>query len=199
MGVAAPASLILPDGSEHDLGPQFTVGRADDCDLQLPTTTVSRQHALITTADDHWFVEDRGSFNGTLLNGARIQPGVRLPLRHGDRLGLGTETLVFSCPAQLEDPDRTTPLEEAPPTLLRPLSPFQQQVVRVLCESWLAGGTLEDLPSNEEIAARLGTPGATETVKAVLRRIYAKAGLVDQPAHAKRRSLCRVARQRGWI
>jgi hypothetical protein len=36
-------------------------------------------------------------------------------------------------------------------------------------------------------------------VKAALRRIYAKAGLSDQPAHAKRRALCRVARQRGWV
>ena len=63
----------------------------------------------------------------------------------------------------------------------------------------LAGSSLETLPSNEEIAAQLGTPGATGTVKAALRRIYAKAGLSDQPAHAKRRSLCRVARQNGWI
>lgn len=65
--------------------------------------------------------------------------------------------------------------------------------------SWLAGASLENLPSNEQIAAMLGTPGATGTVKAALRRIYAKAGLSDQPAHAKRRALCRVARQNGWI
>ena len=59
--------------------------------------------------------------------------------------------------------------------------------------------SLETLPSNEQIAAQLGTPGATGTVKAALRRIYAKAGLSDQPAHAKRRALCRVARQNGWV
>ena len=199
MAVAAPATLILPDGTERDLGPHFTVGRSEDCDLRLPTTTVSRQHALITTSDDHWFVEDRGSFNGTFLNSSRIQPGVRLPLRHGDRIGLGNETLVFSCPAERDDPDRTAPLEEAPSTLLRPLSPFQQQVVRALCESWLAGGSLDDLPSNEDIAARLGTPGATETIKAALRRAYAKAGLTAGSPYAKRRSLCKIARQRGWV
>jgi pSer/pThr/pTyr-binding forkhead associated (FHA) protein len=197
--VAPPASLILPDGAERDLQPEFTIGRAADCDLRLPTTTVSRQHALITTAEERWFVEDRGSFNGTFLNGTRLQPGVRLPLRHGDRIGLGTETLAFSCPAQLEDPDRTTPLDEAPPALVRPLSPFQQQVVRALCESWLSGGSLDNLPSNEEIAARLGTPGATETVKAALRRSYAKAGLTSGSPYAKRRALCKIARQRGWV
>jgi hypothetical protein len=36
-------------------------------------------------------------------------------------------------------------------------------------------------------------------VKAALRRIYAKAGLSEQAAHAKRRALCRVARQKGWV
>jgi pSer/pThr/pTyr-binding forkhead associated (FHA) protein len=199
MPVAAPASLILSDGTEQSLDTYFTVGRADDCDLRLETTTVSRQHALITSAEDRWFVEDRGSFNGTLLNGSRIQPGVRLPLRHGDRIGLGTETLVFSCPAELDDPEKTTPLAEAPPALTRPLSPFQQQVVRALCEAWLSGGSLDELPSNEEIAARLGTPGATETVKAALRRAYAKAGLTSGSPYAKRRTLCKIARQRGWV
>ena len=199
MVVAAPASLILPDGTERELEPHFTLGRADDCDLRLAMTTVSRRHALITNAAGGWFVEDRGSFNGTFLNSSRIQPGVRLPLRHGDRIGLGNVTLVFSCPAQLQDPDRTTPLDEAPPALVRPLSPFQQQVVRALCEGWLAGGSLEDLPSNEHIAARLGTPGATETVKAALRRSYAKAGLTSGSPYAKRRALCKIARQRGWV
>jgi hypothetical protein len=36
-------------------------------------------------------------------------------------------------------------------------------------------------------------------VKAALRRVYAKAGVSVLPAHAKRRALCRIARQRGWI
>ena len=79
------------------------------------------------------------------------------------------------------------------------LSPFQRRVVHCLCGPWLAGSSLEELPSNEQIAAELGTPGATGTVKTALRRIYAKAGISDQPAHAKRRALCRIARQRGWI
>ena len=52
---------------------------------------------------------------------------------------------------------------------------------------------------HEEIAARLGTPGATETVKAALRRAYAKAGLTEGSPYAKRRALCKIARQRGWV
>ncbi|HZQ66427.1 MAG TPA: FHA domain-containing protein [Gaiellaceae bacterium] len=197
--MAARASLILSDGSERELDGELTIGRAEDNDLTVEKPTVSRHHALVTEEGDRWFVEDRGSFNGTYLNGSRLQPGVKVPLRHGDRVGLGAESVVFSAPASMVDPEVTTALQTGPPALTRPLSPFQRQVVEALCAGWLAGGSLDDLPTNEEIAARLGTPGATETVKAALRRAYAKAGLTEGSPYAKRRALCKIARQRGWI
>jgi FHA domain len=191
--------LTFPDGTEHELEDSMSIGRDPRNDLVLESASVSRDHAAVTLRDDRWYVEDRASFNGTFLNGTRVQPGTPLPLRHADRIGIGTETLIFSWPAQLEDPDTTEPLEELAGSNGAQLSSFQRQVVQCLCGPWLAGASLEALPSNEQIAAELGTPGATGTVKAALRRIYAKAGLSDQPAHAKRRALCRVARQRGWV
>jgi pSer/pThr/pTyr-binding forkhead associated (FHA) protein len=192
--------LTFPDGTEHELKESVTIGRDDRNDITFSSANVSRAHAAVTLRDGRWYVEDRGSFNGTFLNGTRVQPGTPLPLRHADRIGIGAETVLFSWPAQLLDTDTTEPLEEIAPTNGgAQLSAFQRQVVQALCGPWLAGASLESLPSNEQIAAQLGTPGATGTVKAALRRIYAKAGLSDQPAHAKRRALCRVARQRGWI
>ncbi len=197
--MASPAGLILSDGSERQLAADFTIGRAEDNDLAIEKPTVSRHHVVISSEGDRWFLEDRGSFNGTLLNGSRIQAGAKVPLRHGDRIGLGAESVVFSAPDSLVDPEVTTALQTGPPGMTRPLSPFQRQVVEALCSAWLAGGSLDELPTNEEIAARLGTPGATETVKAALRRAYAKAGLTDGSPYAKRRALCKIARQRGWI
>jgi hypothetical protein len=192
--------LTFPDGTEHELKGNVTIGRDAKNDLTFASPTVSREHATIAFRDGRWYLEDRGSFNGTFLNGTRVQPGTPLPLRHADRIGIGSETLLFSWPAQLQDPDTTEPLDEVGgPADAAQLSSFQRQVVQCLCEPWLAGASLESLPSNEQIAAQLGTPGATGTVKAALRRIYAKAGLSDQPAHAKRRALCRVARTRGWV
>src|SRR6266498_2314637 len=191
--------LTFPDGTEHELKGSVTIGRDATNDLTFASPTVSRVHAALTLRDGRWYVEDCGSFNGTFLNGTRVQPGTPLPLRHADRIGIGSETVLFSWPAQLEDPDTTEPLDEVAPASSAQLSAFQHQIVQCLCGPWLAGASLESLPSNEQIAARLGTPGATGTVKAALRRIYAKAGLSGMPANAKRRSLCRVARQRGWI
>jgi hypothetical protein len=191
--------LTFPDGTEHELKESVTIGRDPSNDLTLPSPTVSREHAAVTFLDGRWYVEDRGSSNGTFLNGTRVQPGTPLPLRHADLIGMGSESVLFSWPAQLTDPDKTETLQELVPADAAQLSSFQRQVVQCLCGPWLAGASLESLPSNEEIAAQLGTPGATGTVKAALRRIYAKAGLSEQPAHAKRRALCRVARQRGWV
>jgi hypothetical protein len=191
--------LTLPDGSPYELKDSVTIGRDSKNDLVLESAAVSRDHAAVTHGDGRWYLEDRGSSNGTYLNGTRLVPGTRVPLRHADRITLGAETLLFCWPAQVDDPDTTRPLGRVPTTEGAQLSAFQRQVVEALCGPWLAGASLESLPSNEEIAAQLGTPGATGTVKAALRRIYAKAGLSDEPAHAKRRALCRVARQNGWI
>ena len=191
--------LTFPDGTEHELKESVTIGRDAGNDLTFASPTVSRDHAAVTLRDGRWYVKDRGSFNGTFLNGARVHPGMPLPLRHADRIGIGAETILFSWPAQLEDPDTTEPLQEVASTDSAQLSSFQRQVVECLCGPWLAGASLESLPSNEQIAVLLGTPGATGTVKAALRRVYAKAGLSDQPAHAKRRTLCRIARQNGWV
>ena len=77
------------------------------------------------------------------------------------------------------------------------MSPYQLQVVRHLAAPWLAGA--EEPASNAAIAQALGTPAATDAVKAALRRIYVKVGLAGAPDGGKRRSLCRVARERGWV
>ena len=192
------SSLTLADGTERPVQRDLTIGRAPENDIVLDATTVSRQHALLTFAQGRWCIEDRGSANGTFVNDKQIPFGTPHPLRHGDRVALGSEVVTFSWPAEASDPERTEPLQTGPPGLAAQLSPFQLQVVRALCGAWLGEG-LDELPTNEQIAAQLGTPGATGTVKAALRRIYAKAGISDLPAHAKRRALCRLARQRGWL
>ena len=109
------ATLILATGEERELGSGLSIGRADENDLVLDDTTVSRQHALVLESGERWFLEDRGSFNGTFLNGVRVQPGVRLPLRHGDRISFGSHAVVFSWPAGIDDIDRTRPLAQVAP------------------------------------------------------------------------------------
>ena len=47
----------------------FTIGRRPSNDLALTDKgTVSKEHAVIGYEDGHWYIEDKGSANGTFLN-----------------------------------------------------------------------------------------------------------------------------------
>ena len=50
----------------------------------------SRQHAVVTCEGGAVAVEDLNSLNGTWVNGVRIHPGQRRPLKPGDVLQIGT-------------------------------------------------------------------------------------------------------------
>lgn len=64
------------------------LGRQSHCDIQLPDQSVSREHCSIECRRGGWFVSDRTSRQGTLLNGAKLEPGRPTPLDHGDLIGI---------------------------------------------------------------------------------------------------------------
>ncbi len=68
--------------------PEFVIGRAQDCQLQLPSRFVSRHHCeLIVDDRDHRVrVRDLGSQNGTYVNEAPVD---ECELKNGDRLRVG--------------------------------------------------------------------------------------------------------------
>jgi pSer/pThr/pTyr-binding forkhead associated (FHA) protein len=190
-------ALMLPDGDARPLSDGMVIGRAEDCDLRLPDPAVSRRHATIHHGEyGRWYVEDLDSRNGTFVDTTRLVAGVRTRLRDGGHLGVANITLVVSLPAMVSDPESTTSLELPALTHAAELSPYQLTVVRHLATPWLSGG---EPASNAAIAAALGTPAATDAVKAALRRIYVKVGLTGAPDGGKRRELCRIARERGWL
>jgi pSer/pThr/pTyr-binding forkhead associated (FHA) protein len=153
--------LTFPDGTEVELKDSVSIGRDTSNDLVMESSAVSREHATWRFATAAGTSRTAAASTARYLNGTRVVPGTPLPLRHADRISIGAETLVFSWPAQLDDPDTTEPLEEVAASNGVQLSAFQRQVVQALCGPWLAGSSLETLPSNEQIAAQLGTPGAT--------------------------------------
>ena len=62
------------EGMEWPLDRASTViGRGRTADLVLSEATISRAHALLGFKGDQPFVQDLGSTNGTLVNGAREQ------------------------------------------------------------------------------------------------------------------------------
>src|SRR5215210_128322 len=94
-GPFRPLRLVVQRGP--DAGCTFVVGRAgatlgrgEANTVALTDPAVSRCHAAIDTRGDELVVRDRGSLQGTWLNGRRL--AAPQPLRPGDALELG-ETL----------------------------------------------------------------------------------------------------------
>jgi hypothetical protein len=69
--------------------PTITIGRHEECDLQVNDTWVSRRHARITWGGAGYLIEDLGAVNGTFVNEERIS-GPRA-LKSGDVLQIGSE------------------------------------------------------------------------------------------------------------
>lgn len=78
-------------GLEYPLAPEMTLGRAPGCTVVIDDTYVSQVHARVFAVDDGYRVEDLGSTNGTLHNGAAVA-GPR-PLVAGDKVQVGNVVL----------------------------------------------------------------------------------------------------------
>ena len=78
----------IGDGRTRDLplDRPLLIGRDDECDIVLPTTSASRRHARITPTGDGATLTDQGSSNGTFVNDERI---AERALRSGDVITIG--------------------------------------------------------------------------------------------------------------
>jgi serine phosphatase RsbU (regulator of sigma subunit) len=95
------AVLVRTQGSHqgkwvYSVGHRCVLGRHAECDIAdifAENNAVSRFHALLECVGGRYVVEDRGSRNGTYLNGQRLTG--RAPLRSGDRLDIAGVELTF--------------------------------------------------------------------------------------------------------
>ncbi len=85
-------------GQEIDIRPgkSYTIGRAIDNDCVLTDISVSRKHFDLKFDDGTWVIVDRGSGNGTVVNGnLEDNPFV---LAHGDVIEIGNTMFRFDQP-----------------------------------------------------------------------------------------------------
>lgn len=73
---------------------QTTVGRHPFNDISILVASISRYHAVIHCNDGNYFLNDRHSSNGTLLNSHRIHT-MKL-LKEGDEIYFGHACFIFS-------------------------------------------------------------------------------------------------------
>lgn len=100
---ARPALAYLVVQRSHATGPRVgerlplramsTIGRDAGNDVVINDDAASARHAVIELAEGSWWVEDQGSTNGTVLNGARLARRERI--RDGDIVDIGRVGLRF--------------------------------------------------------------------------------------------------------
>jgi hypothetical protein len=109
--VMTPSELLSPDalgrlictqgndsGREYEIRPgkSYSIGRAIDNDVVLTDISVSRKHFDLRLDGGVWMLVDRGSGNGTLVNG-NLEDAPFL-LSGGDRIEIGNTSFRFDLP-----------------------------------------------------------------------------------------------------
>ena len=87
-------ALVLDDGTRFELtNDKNIIGRQTTCDIVIADHNVSRVHAEIRIVHETWQIDDRGSTNGTRVNGAVIVEPT--PLASGDVIAFGAVNIRF--------------------------------------------------------------------------------------------------------
>lgn len=71
-------------------GKEIVIGRSSDAEVVLMEDMVSRRHAHLVVKGDKIYLEDRGSTNGTFVNGEKVSKAV---VTKGDRVLIGTSIM----------------------------------------------------------------------------------------------------------
>ena len=85
-----------PAGASYPLDAVTTIGRDINNTIAVDDPFMSAEHAVLTFRGRSWYVEDRGSTNGTYLNGEPVM-GVA-PLGFGDEVQVGRLRLRLDRP-----------------------------------------------------------------------------------------------------
>lgn len=72
------------EGLEYEINKTTVIGRAVECEITLLRSYISRNHARLSLSEGRLIIEDLGSANGTLVNGAKISAPSNL--HHGDNI-----------------------------------------------------------------------------------------------------------------
>ena len=96
-------NLIVKEYSLKD-GATLIIGRQSDNDIVLKDETVSRIHAGIAQKGQDLVISDKGSRNGTIVNGKNVESAV---LKDGDVVKFGANYLLKIYSASKEKKEST--------------------------------------------------------------------------------------------
>lgn len=147
------------------------IGRGKNCNLQVLSSDVSRQHCRLVIGESAVAVCDLGSGNGTLINGQKTEPNVEAPLISGDIVRIGPLVIKVDFPSVPAPTDIPAPPEPAAisstasPTAIEEEEAIPEDAVveEVAAEAEIAGAdpadafpTVETSSAEEEMLEPLG-------------------------------------------
>jgi signal transduction histidine kinase len=104
-GDTVPRLIVIKgadEGKQFELsGAQLSIGRDAANKVRLHDTEVSRRHAELHRVADGYRVLDRGSANGTFVNGRQVSD---VQLQPGDQVQVGQTVLVYSAGREMPTP-----------------------------------------------------------------------------------------------
>jgi len=113
--------IILKDPSgnvlnSRELRPEMKdlkIGRSASCEISLNSLSISRQHLLIQADQENSvLIQDLQSTFGTMVNGKKFVPGVKIPIRIGYVVQL-SEEVFLSLETDSPEDETVLPLETA--------------------------------------------------------------------------------------
>lgn len=91
----------VDQGARFEIGSEGAgLGRGVRNEIRILDTEVSRQHAEIRLQNGHFVITDRGSSNGTFVNGVPVRSHV---LASGDQIQCGRTLILFTLPESDEE------------------------------------------------------------------------------------------------
>ena len=85
---------LLFNGREIQMHSKLTIGREKGNDFVIDDSMVSRFHLEVQQIRGSYFIKDRGSSNGTYLNGRLISPDKYIKIKNGDTIRLGNRVVL---------------------------------------------------------------------------------------------------------
>ena len=112
-------------GQEISVERDMLVGRHQDAEILLQSTDISRKHAALLFRDDHIWVKDLKSTNGTFVNGVRVEQEQEIELHDGDMLQFASFMFMILAPERYKahlpeidvEPVTTVPHDQGMPSI----------------------------------------------------------------------------------
>ena len=112
-------------GQEISIERDMLVGRHQDAEILLQSTDISRKHAALLFRDDHIWVKDLKSTNGTFVNGERVEQEQEIELHDGDMLQFASFMFMILAPERYKadlpeievQPVTTVPHDQGMPSI----------------------------------------------------------------------------------